>query len=53
MRNLTVISRDNKRISYHPEEIRDPKRFVDSEEDQDNYFKKRPQPVFINHNYEA
>jgi hypothetical protein len=26
---------------------------VDSEEDQDNYFKKKPQPVFINHNYEA
>ena len=27
--------------------------FVDSEEDQDNYFKKKPEPVFINHNYEA
>jgi hypothetical protein len=26
---------------------------VDSEEDQDNYFKNRPQPVFINPNYEA
>jgi hypothetical protein len=27
--------------------------FVDSEEDQDNFNKKRPQPVFIKYDYEA
>ena len=39
---------ESEEIFVESEEI-----FVDSEEDQDNYFKKKPQPVFINHNYEA